>query len=104
MYRIKKDGATVAMTEEPTYIKQAENGCFVLCRSEEATGIAHNGTPYHLLGREEMEGVETVMLEEVDAGRMLLEAEQAAADADAMTVDQELRLTMLELGLADSAV
>lgn len=30
MFKITKDGATVAMTEAPNYIKQAENGCFVL--------------------------------------------------------------------------
>ena len=32
MYKITKDGATLAMTEAPTYIKQAENGYFVLCQ------------------------------------------------------------------------
>ena len=54
MFKITKDGATVAMTEAPNYIKQAENGCFVLCPEAEATGIAHNGTVYHLLGRPDM--------------------------------------------------
>lgn len=105
MYKIKKDGATVAMTEATTYIKQAENGCFVLCQEEEAQGVAHAGTPYNLLNRQPMEGVEdTVTLEEVDAGAMLAEIVQATADTDAMTVDQELRLTMLELGLADPGI
>lgn len=56
MFKITKDGATVAMTEAPNYIKQAENGCFVLCPEAEATGIAHNGTVYHLLGRPDMAG------------------------------------------------
>ena len=41
MFKITKDGATMAMTEAPNYIKQAENGCFVLCPEAEATGIAH---------------------------------------------------------------
>lgn len=64
MFKITKDGATVAMTEAPNYIKQAENGCFVLCPEAEATGIAHNGTVYHLLGRPDMAGAEiTVMLD-----------------------------------------
>lgn len=31
MFRIIKDGGSVGMTEAPTYIKQAENGCYVLC-------------------------------------------------------------------------
>ena len=39
MFKITKDGATMAMTEAPNYIKQAENGCFVLCPEAEATGI-----------------------------------------------------------------
>ena len=35
---------------------------------------------------------------------MLAAMAQATADTDALTVDQELRLTMLELGLADPEV
>ena len=105
MYKITRDGATLAMTEAPTYIKQAENGCLILCTEEEAQGVANAGTPYNLLNRQPMEGVEiTVALEEADAGEMLASITQATADTDAMNVDQELRLTMLELGLADPGV
>lgn len=56
MYRIVKDGTSLGITEAPTYVRQAENGCFVLCQEAEATGIAYNGTAYHLLGREDMGG------------------------------------------------
>ena len=80
MYKIKKNGATVAMTEAPTYIKQADNGCFVLCPEEEAQGVAHNGTPYHLLGRQEMEGVETVTMEQVDAGAEIADIQATIDD------------------------
>ena len=105
MYKIIKDGAAVGMTEAPNYIKQTENGCLALCPEAEAQGVAHTGVPYNLLGRQPMEGVEdTVTLEEVDAGAMLAAMAQATADTDALTVDQELRLTMLELGLADPEV
>ena len=31
MYRIIKDGANIGLTENLNYIKQAENGCYVLC-------------------------------------------------------------------------
>ena len=80
MFKITKGGATVAMTEAPNYIKQAENGCFVLCPEAEATGIAHNGTVYHLLGRPDMAGAEiTVMLEETDAGVEIAKAADAKA-------------------------
>ena len=32
MIKIIKDGTSLGMTETPTYVRQAENGCFVLCR------------------------------------------------------------------------
>jgi hypothetical protein len=102
MYKIIKDGTTLAMTEAPNYVKQQANGCYTLCAEEEAAGIANAGTVYHLLGRQELEGVETIVLEKTDAGAMLAEAGQAAEDADALNVDQEYRLTMLELGITDT--
>ncbi len=67
------------MTEAPTYIKKAVNGCYVLCPEPEAQGIAYNGQVFHLLGREEMEGVETVMLEETDAGEEISRAAEAGS-------------------------
>ena len=45
--------------------------------------------------------LETVMLEETDAGAEIQAAKLAAEDADGMIVDQEYRLTLLELGLTD---
>ena len=54
MFRITntRDGKSLGMTEAPTYIKQAENGCYVLCPEPEASGIAISGVPYRLMGRE----------------------------------------------------
>ena len=69
MFRIIKDGANIGLTENLNYIKQAENGCYVLCPERDASGIVFEGTPYHLLGRDEMEGLETVGLEMTDAGK-----------------------------------
>lgn len=69
MYKITKDGASLGMTERPTYIKQApNNGCLVLCPENEAMGIAHEGRVFHLLGREGLPDAPTVMLEQVDGG------------------------------------
>ena len=94
MFRIIKDGVSVGMTETPNYIRQAENGCYVLCPEPEASGIAFEGTQYHLLGREALEGLETVRLEETDAGA---EITQAAATGGIMFV------TMAESGQIDDA-
>lgn len=105
MFRITntRDGKSLGMTEAPTYIKQAENGCYILCPEPEASGIAISGVPYRLLGREAPEGMgklDAVMLEETDAGPMVAAAHELSADIDGLTVDHELRLTLLELGLA----
>lgn len=39
MYKIIKDGTTIGLTEFLTYIKQHDNGCFVLCPG--AGGFGH---------------------------------------------------------------
>lgn len=105
MFKIIKGDGSIGMTEAPTYIKRAGNGCFVLCPEPEASGIAFEGNVYHLAGREALEGAETVALEPTDAGVELDATKAAQEDADAMNVDQEYRLTLLELGLtADETV
>ncbi len=78
MYRITKDGASLGMTEAPTYIKQAPNGCLVLCPENEATGIAHEGRVFHLLGREGLPDAPTVMLEQVDSGGEIRKASETS--------------------------
>lgn len=102
MYKIIKDGATLALTEAPNYVRRQKNGCFALCEERDAQGIVHNGTVYHLLGREALEGQESVVLEEFDAGAEMEHTRTAVEDADAMNVDQEYRLTMLELGISEA--
>ncbi len=100
MYRINRIGECVGLTDTPTYIKQSDNGCYVLCPEPEASGIVYEGTVYHLLGREELPGTDTVSLEKTDTGLELMAIRAAQADTDAMNVDHEYRMTLLELGLA----
>lgn len=103
MYKlITNGGESLGITEAPNYIRQSENGSYILCPEPEASGIAFAGNVYQLLGREPMEGSAGVVVpEEVDAGEEIHAAKLAAADADGMIVSQEYRLTMLELGLTD---
>ena len=82
------------MTEAPNYIKLTENGSYNLCPEPEASGIAFAGKVYHLLGREAMEGVDTVMLEEVDAGGEIGKANEAGSI---------MFVTMAEGGQIDAA-
>ena len=78
MYSVIKNGKTIAMTERLNYIRLHTDGFYILCQKSEAQGVAVFGTPYHLYGREEMEGCETVIVQEVDDGNY-------AIGVDAMT-------------------
>lgn len=96
------DGTVLALTEDVTYIKKADNGCYILCPEPDAAGISYAGTPYHLLDRDPMgDDLESVMLEQTDIGSWVTETQTAIEDADALNVDQAYRLTLLELGITD---
>ena len=82
MYEIRKDGALLALTEQVNYIRLHPDGFYLLCPEAEAQGVAVSGTPYHLMGRDEMPECKTVVVQETDAGRVLREAtDRAEADA-----------------------
>lgn len=68
MYKLSRNGKSLGMTEALTYIKTAANGCYVLCPEPEASGIVFSGVIYHLPGRPELAGADTVAVEVVDAG------------------------------------
>jgi hypothetical protein len=94
MFKITRNGESLGMTEAPNYIKLTENGSYNLCPEPEASGIAFAGKVYHLLGRMAMEGVDTVMLEEVDAGDEIVKANEAGSI---------IFVTMAEGGQIDAA-
>ena len=94
MFRISKGGVSLGMTEAPNYIKQSDNGSYTLCPEPEASGIAFAGKVYQLLGREAMEGVETVVLEETDAGAEIVKATETGSI---------MFVTMAEAGSIDVA-
>ena len=93
MYKIITNTGETHLTEKPTFIRKHENGCFVLTDEEMAEGVAYNGTPYLFK--------DGAMVCEVDKGADILETEKTVSDNDAMNVDQEYRLTLLELGLTE---
>ena len=97
------DGTVLALTEDVTYIKKADNGCYILCPEPDASGISYAGTPYQLFDRDQMgDELETVMLEQTDIGSWIMESKSAIEDADEMNVDQAYRLTLLELNVSDT--
>ena len=84
MYEIRKDGALLALTEQVNYIRLHADGFYLLCPEAEAQGVAVSGTPYHLMGRDEMSECETVVVQEADAGTALQAAQETAAEGAKM--------------------
>ena len=93
MYKIIMNTGETHLTEKPNFIRKHGNGCFVLTDEAMADGVAYNGTP-HLFA-------DGVICYEVDKGADILTIERTVSDNDAMNVDHEYRLTLLELGLTE---
>ena len=93
MYKIITNTGETYLTEKPNFIRKHENGCFVLTDVNHAQGVAYHGTPYLF--------ADGALCYEVDKGADILETEKTVSDNDAMSVDQEYRLTLLELGLVE---
>ena len=69
MYRIIKiDGTEFGITDSVNYIKISENGCFTNATAEDAVGVAFNSVAYNLVGHNEIEGADTVVVSKIDGG------------------------------------
>lgn len=69
MYRIiTLDGTELGMTDSVLYIKIGNSGSFTPCSVDEAIGVAFNSEPYNLVGHDEIEGADTVVVAAVDGG------------------------------------
>lgn len=93
MYRIMTPSGASILTEKVNYIRVHRNGVYLLTDVNHAEGVAYHGTPYLFK--------DGTICCEVDKGADILETEKTVSDNDAMNVDQEYRLTLLELGLVE---
>ena len=60
------EGVFVGTQVTAVYIRLLENGYYGLCDEKEAQGVVINGEPFHLEGREELAGLETVTFTEIN--------------------------------------
>ena len=93
MYHITTPSGECILTDKVNYIRVHKSGTYLLTDVNHAEGVAHHGTPYLF-----KDGTQVC---EVDKGADILETEKTVSDNDAMNVDQEYRLTLLELGLTE---
>lgn len=91
MYRLMHNGAMIALGENLRYIRMQENGSYGFCDKADAQGVAMDSTPYHIDGMDELTGAETVNVETVEAGTIVMDLAAASAvyasvaDADGIT-------------------
>ena len=90
MYKIQTPSGDSFLTEKPNFIRVHSNGVYILTDRERAEGVAYHGTPYRFK--------DGVICYEVDAGELVQDAKSIADDVDAMLIDQEYRLALLEMG------
>ena len=74
MFRIIKiDGTELGITDSVNYIKIGESGDYATASEQDAIGIAFNSEPYNLLGHEDIDGADTVIVSNVNGGNMVYE-------------------------------
>ena len=92
MYKITTKDGEEHLTEWATWIRVHPSGrAYLLCERNRAEGVAYQGRPYLYKDGNSVA--------EIDVGADIQRGERAMEDNDAMSVDQEYRLTLLELGL-----
>lgn len=60
----KTDNTNLGIDAEPNWIYMQENGYYGLCDYEHCEGVAIDGVPYHLEGKEGLFDLETVYFKE----------------------------------------
>lgn len=74
MYLFKVNGATIALVDNPNWVKVQKNGYYGLCEYPQATGVAIDSTVYNLPGHD-IGGVATVSFDIVQNGTYMLKQE-----------------------------
>lgn len=100
MYEIIKiDGTELGITDSVNYIKFGASGCYTTASEKDAIGVAFNGVPYNIVGHNDISGAETVIVSRINGGSYIFEQKKASFDIDALIIDNNYRLTLLELGV-----
>lgn len=89
MYRIisATSGNEIGVVDAVTYIKVGASGSYTITTEDEATGVAVNSVAYDLIGHDEIEGADTVLVTKFDGGAHI---------AGQQRIIDELLITMLE--------
>lgn len=103
MYKIiKTDGTVLGLVETVIYIKKhPTNNCYTNATEMDATGVAYNSTPYNLIGHNEIENTDTVIVSLVDGGNEIGGLkEKDAEQTDHLAEVDEIAIDLYEQNLA----
>ena len=100
MYRMLKGEVVLATVTNPVWVKKQDNGSYGLCSEQEAQGVVIESTVYHVEGRDELDGAESVVVTEISEIAYQKEqeaiiqrkAEQEEVDAIAAAIERGLAL------------
>ena len=100
MYRMFKGEIVLATVTNPVWVKKQDNGSYGLCSEQAAQGVVIEGTVYHVEGRDELDGTESVVVTEISEIAYQKEqeaiiqrkAEQEEVDAIAAAIERGLAL------------
>lgn len=86
MYRITNvnTGVDLGAVDKVVYIKIGESGDFTPAKENEAVGVALDSVPYNLVGHEEINGADTVVVSEFDGAKAIQEMASYAELAKAI--------------------
>ena len=74
MYRIIKiDGTELGITDSVNYIKIGASGDLTNATETDAIGVAFNSEPYNLLGHDDIDGADTIIVSKIGSGSMAYE-------------------------------
>ena len=99
MYRMLKGETVLATVTNPVWVRKQDNGSYGLCEAHNAQGVVLEGTVYHLDGKDELEGTETVVLGEISEAAY--QKEQAAAQ-EAKQIQSDTALAELSILIASA--
>lgn len=97
MYRIFRNGDTLATISSLTFVRMQENGSYAVCDEADAQGIVLDGTVYHVLGLPDLDNVDTVTI--IEISETAYQQEQAAAATESQ-LQNELALAELSMLIA----
>jgi hypothetical protein len=100
MYKIIKENNIITFIDNPIFIKQLSNGNYTPTEKRFATGIVIDNEIYTINGNA-IEGKESVVIEEINNGTKFYEVELIQDNMDELLIDQEYRITLLELGVTE---